>query len=201
MGIYTEHTYSLHGRQNWREILFYSHFFGLLLSLAFTPTLLHQLRRLLAGPPASLHLPSFLADNIPSSLLQRFGLAGAGGSVPKSLVLLFLNGATQVACISGVNLLSAQTNAVTVTVVLNVRKLVSFLLSCVVFGNPLGGLMAVGAGLVFVSGAVYGWDETRRKGRGMGSGKPGAAKEVGGGGNVGVKGENGGVRKVEGKVT
>jgi len=77
------------------------------------------------------------------------------------LTLLLLNAITQIACISGVNRLSAGTTAVTVTVVLNIRKLVSFLLSCVIFGNRISGLMGLGAGLVFLGGAVYGWDSSR----------------------------------------
>lgn len=54
------------------------------------------------------------------------------------------------------NRLSATTTAVTVTVVLNIRKLASFLLSCALFGNELSGMMLAGASVVFVSGAVYG---------------------------------------------
>lgn len=84
-------------------------------------------------------------------------------ALPPQAIYLLANAVTQVACISGVNLLSAQTSAVMVTVVLNLRKLASFLLSCVVFGNPVGGMMAVGAAIVFAAGALYGWDESRQK--------------------------------------
>ena len=82
---------------------------------------------------------------------------------PQALLYLGLNAFTQFACISGVNRLASVSTAVTVTVVLNVRKLVSFLLSCFIFGNPVGGQMAIGAGVVFASGAVYGWDSAGRK--------------------------------------
>ena len=95
------------------------------------------------------------------------------------LPLLALNALTQIACISGVNRLSAQTTAVTVTVVLNVRKLVSFLISCVVFGNPVSILMGLGAGLVFVSGAVYGWDSARGRGEDKKGGKEGIGEKNG----------------------
>lgn len=51
----------------------------------------------------------------------------------------------------------------TVTVVLNVRKLASFMLSCFLFGNELTPMMVRGAGVVFVSGAVYGFGGARAK--------------------------------------
>ncbi|OBW67852.1 MAG: Uncharacterized protein AUREO_020770 [Aureobasidium pullulans] len=63
---------------------------------------------------------------------------------------------------SGVNLLSAQASAVTVTIVLNVRKLVSFVASTIMFGHSLSGMMCVGAGLVFGAGALYGWETSYR---------------------------------------
>jgi len=71
-----------------------------------------------------------------------------------------MNAITQLACISGVNLLSANTSAVTVTIVLNIRKLVSFMFSIWLFGNQMGNQMILGAVLVFGSGALYGWETT-----------------------------------------
>jgi drug/metabolite transporter (DMT)-like permease len=59
-------------------------------------------------------------------------------------------------------MLSANTSAVTVTIVLNIRKLVSFLISVWLFGNPMGGLMKLGAAIVFGAGALYGWETTSR---------------------------------------
>jgi len=49
-----------------------------------------------------------------------------------------------------------------VTIVLNIRKLVSFLISVWLFGNPMGGLMKLGAAIVFGAGALYGWETTSR---------------------------------------
>ncbi|KAA8573662.1 hypothetical protein EYC84_005243 [Monilinia fructicola] len=45
-----------------------------------------------------------------------------------------MNVLTQYACIRGVNLLAAASSALTVTIVLNVRKLISLLLSIWLFG-------------------------------------------------------------------
>ena len=81
---------------------------------------------------------------------------------PRDQLLLATNAVTQLACIAGVNLLGAQASAVTVTVVLNVRKLVSFVLSTWLFGHRLGAAMAAGAALVFGSGALYGWETSWR---------------------------------------
>lgn len=89
-------------------------------------------------------------------------LALSLAKLPVGLVLLGVNAATQLACISGVNILSANASAVTVTIVLNIRKLVSFVFSTWLFGHELSGLMALGAGLVFGSGALYGWETSWR---------------------------------------
>jgi len=153
MGNYTEQTYAQHGK-HWREILFYSHALGLVFSISLYPQLRTQWTGLMNSSSSS---PPF--SRAPASSPEAIGAF----HIPPHLLYLLANAVTQVACISGVNLLSARTSAVMVTVVLNVRKLVSFLLSCVVFGNPVSGLMALGAGVVFVAGAVYGWDESRRK--------------------------------------
>ncbi len=165
MGIFVESTYATYGR-HWRETLFYSHFLGCFFSLAFLPALSSQLTRLSSGSVTTIGVPTLLSKILPISLLPTFFGADASTSfhVPTSLLLLSLNALTQVVCISGVNQLSAHTTAVTVTVVLNIRKLVSFLLSCIIFGNPVDGLMGVGAVIVFASGALYGWDSGRRKG-------------------------------------
>jgi len=145
MGIYTEQTYAAHGK-HWREVLFYSHFFGIFFSAVLWPSLKAQWFGLVGTRHGATS-----SSGLPASLLQP------------QVGYLLANAATQVVCISGVNLLSARTSAVMVTVVLNVRKLVSFLLSCVIFGNPISGLMAIGATIVFTAGAVYGWDESRQK--------------------------------------
>ena len=62
-------------------------------------------------------------------------------------------------------MLGARTSALGVSIVLNIRKLVSLLASIWLFGNqlPIGVLM--GAGVVFGSGALYAWNggSDRRK--------------------------------------
>jgi len=182
MGNYTEQTYAQHGK-HWREILFYSHALGLVFSISLYPQLRAQWTGLMSSSSSSSSPFSRLPASSPKAI--------EGFNIPPQLLYLLANAITQVACISGVNLLSARTSAVMVTVVLNVRKLVSFLLSCVVFGNPVSGLMALGAGLVFVAGAVYGWDESRRKRSSRALSVSGAGAVEGAGGEKLVEGLDG----------
>ena len=147
MGVYVQDTYVQYG-SHWRENLFYSHFLSLPLFLPLTSTLQRQYLKLSSTSPLTLSVP------LSSTPLLN--------NMPSGIAYLLLNALTQLACISGVNLLSAQTSAVTVTIVLNVRKLVSFVASTVVFGHRLSGLMILGSGMVFGAGALYGWETSWR---------------------------------------
>jgi drug/metabolite transporter (DMT)-like permease len=151
MGIYVQDTYAKYGN-HWDENLFYSHLFSLPLFLPLQGTLRSQYSRLQVSPP--LQIPQALEAVLPSSLREVLKCTSS------SLIYLAMNSFTQLACITGVNLLGACASAVTVTIVLNIRKLVSFMLSVWLFGNKLSGLMIVGASLVFGAGALYGWETT-----------------------------------------
>jgi UDP-galactose transporter len=151
MGIYVQEVYAAHGN-HWDENLFYSHFISLPLFLPLSGTLRSQLRRLQHSQP--MPIPAAVTDAVPATLQMWLT------KLPSSVFMLGLNSTMQLLCITGVNLLGAKSSAVTVTIVLNVRKLVSFILSIWLFGNPLSGKMMVGAALVFGSGALYGWETT-----------------------------------------
>lgn len=156
MGIYIQDTYAAHGA-NWRENLFYSHFLSLPLFLPLSAILQRQYSRLSATPPLDLSMDlSASLSLLPEPLITLIN------STPRGLIFLLLNAVTQLGCISGVNLLSARASAVTVTIVLNVRKLVSFVFSTLLFGHQLSGMMVLGAALVFGSGALYGWETSWR---------------------------------------
>lgn len=146
MGVYVQDTYATYG-SHWRENLFYSHFLSLPLFLPLASTLRRQYIALSSTPALS------VPDSLP--VLKSANL-------PQGIAFLLLNSLTQLACITGVNLLSAQASAVTVTIVLNIRKLVSFVASTILFGHSLSGMMCVGAGLVFGAGALYGWETSYR---------------------------------------
>ena len=161
MGVYVQETYAQHGA-NWQENLFYSHFLSLPLFLPLYHSLQRQWAALAATPPVDSSLLSFAGLESYTALpILDFAMKRLANT-PRGLLYLFANAIMQLACISGVNLLSAKSSAVTVTIVLNVRKLVSFILSTVLFGHALSAKMALGAALVFGSGAIYGFESTVR---------------------------------------
>ena len=151
MGLYTEETYRIYGPQ-WKENLFYSHLLSLPLFLPFLPSLTKQFMKLANSAPLALPVPPLedypnLSPNIQQGL-ERI-------QIPNQLFYLVLNVLTQYACIRGVNLLAAASSALTVTIVLNIRKLVSLLLSIWLFGNRLASGTLVGACIVFFAGGSF----------------------------------------------
>lgn len=168
MGAYTEDTYSMYGA-SWTENLFYSHLLSLPLFLPLAGTLQHQYQKLAATPP--INVRQYIRNGtrskhfLMSALAKNQLLASLFASVedmPQGILFLLTNAVTQLACISGVNLLSAKSSAVTVTIVLNIRKLVSFIFSTLLFGHQLSTSMIIGSTLVFGSGALYGWETSWR---------------------------------------
>lgn len=174
MGLYTQNTYATYG-PHWHENLFYSHFLSLPLFLPFLPSLRQQLFLLPTSRAVTLEfLPKFASSREPSSWLETltpsFLFPAKSSSpvyleLPTHVVILALNALTQYACIRGVNLLGTRTSALGVTIVLNLRKLISLFASIWLFGNnlPLG--VMVGAALVFGGGGIYAWDGGRAKER------------------------------------
>ena len=158
MGLYTEETYRIYGPQ-WKENLFYSHLLSIPLFAPFFPSLWRQFSKLAHSAPLRLPVPS-LKDYPALAAEVRRGLEGL--EVPSQLWYLALNVLTQYACIRGVNLLAAASSALTVTIVLNVRKLVSLLLSIWLFGNRLSTGTLIGAIIVFAAGGLYSLDSRKR---------------------------------------
>ncbi|KAF4445064.1 hypothetical protein F53441_10988 [Fusarium austroafricanum] len=140
MGLYTEATYAKYGPQ-WKENLFYSHALSLPLFLPFAPSMARTFSHLMRSTP--MQLPGVL------------GFATTKFQVPSQILFLITNVLTQYACIRGVNLLAAASTALTVTIVLNIRKLVSLLLSIWLFGNQLAPGTLLGAIVVFSAGGLY----------------------------------------------
>ncbi|KAK6336345.1 golgi uridine diphosphate-N- acetylglucosamine transporter [Orbilia brochopaga] len=150
MGVYIENTYAIYG-SNWREGLFYTHALSLPLFIPFAQSIKLQFYRLQASEP--LPLPTLL-PLLPDALRTI--------RVPKQLFYLGVNAVTQYVCVRGVNYLAGMSTALTVTIVLNIRKLVSLLLSIWLFGNQLGGGVVAGATVVFVGAFVYGLESQRQ---------------------------------------
>jgi solute carrier family 35 (UDP-xylose/UDP-N-acetylglucosamine transporter), member B4 len=160
MGLYTEETYRQYGPQ-WKENLFYSHLLSLPLFLPFARSLARQFMRLVDSPPLVLRLPVDQASI--ATLPEPWQKAAEGIYIPSQVTYLVLNVLTQYACIRGVNLLAAASSALTVTIVLNIRKLISLLLSIWLFGNRLATGTLVGAVVVFSAGALYSLDPKKEK--------------------------------------
>lgn len=163
MGAYAEDIFTEYGA-NWKENLFYGHFLSLPLFFPLSRVLRKQYVKLAATPPLRMSdilerpsLGSLQANKEVVDLLRP-----VVESTPQGIAFLLVNALTQLACISGVNLLSSRSSAVTVTIVLNIRKLVSFIFSTILFGHQLSGKMIFGSALVFGSGALYGWETSWR---------------------------------------
>jgi UDP-xylose/UDP-N-acetylglucosamine transporter B4 len=159
MGLYTEETYRIYGPQ-WKENLFYSHLLSLPLFMPFVPSMTRQFLKLANSKPLSLTIPGVLE---PTNLSPGAQELLAKIRIPSQLFFLALNVLTQYACIRGVNLLAAASSALTVTIVLNIRKLVSLLLSIWLFGNRLAVGTLLGAVVVFSAGALYSLDKGKPK--------------------------------------
>lgn len=158
MGLYTEETYRKYGPQ-WKENLFYSHLLSLPLFIPFMPSMWRQFNKLANSPP------------LPLPIANLFGVEAFGNDlqqsleriyIPSQLFYLVMNVLTQYACIRGVNLLAAASSALTVTIVLNIRKLVSLLLSIWLFGNQLATGTLLGACIVFGAGGLYSLDSGKK---------------------------------------
>jgi len=170
MGLYTQSTYAKYG-PHWNENLFYCHLLSLPLFLPILPSLWRQLTRLWASPLIDFAIefqsPIPIPNIFPFTVLEAWikPATRLSFSLPKHFVNLLLNSLTQYACIRGVNLLGARTSALGVTIVLNVRKLISLFISIWLFGNELPVGVLVGAAVVFAGGGVYAWEGTRMKER------------------------------------
>ena len=154
MGLHVQRTYEMYGT-HWRENLFYSHFLSLPLFIPFIPSMRTRFASLAASEPLS--LPSAWTETLPSLVQSTMT------KIPSQVALLAANAITQYACIRGVNLLGARSSALTVTIVLNVRKLASLLFSIWLFGNRLAPGVLAGASVVFASGALYAWESQRQR--------------------------------------
>ncbi|KAJ5212748.1 uncharacterized protein N7498_004394 [Penicillium cinerascens] len=172
-GIYADRLYATYGRDHWKEALFYSHTLSLPLFLTSYPQLSSQWRVVSSTPSLLSTFPQGGSSDVASTAMGNTAfsvLATVQKHAPVQLALdklpiqvafLIMNALTQYLCIRGVHLLSAKSSSLTVTVVLNVRKLVSLLLSIYLFGNHLGSGVLVGAVLVFVGGGLYGFEGAR----------------------------------------
>ena len=127
----------------WEESMFYLHFLALPLFLFVRHDLRAQARAVFssAAHTTTVDLP----------------LAAAQITFPAVLPALLANTLTQLLCVAGVNRLTTRVPALTVTLVLVVRKAVSLVLSVVLFdgSDVVWGMLWSGAFLVFAGTVGY----------------------------------------------
>ncbi|KAG6914529.1 hypothetical protein DXG01_016766 [Tephrocybe rancida] len=110
----------------WQESMFYLHFLALPMFVSVRTKLATQISAVNAGPRISIPLP--LSTN------TLVGIA-----IPAAYLPLLLNTLTQLLCVAGVHRLTTRVSALTVTLVLVVRKAVSLVISVVGVGIVSGG--------------------------------------------------------------
>lgn len=150
MGVFSDRIYAHYGRNHTLENLFYSHTLSLPFFLLRLPDLRAQSRAIITSPS---FLSYFSATTLHSGPVQF--IQPVMSKIPVQLVFLLINACTQYLCIRGVNQLSARSSSLTVGIVLNIRKLVSLLLSIWLFGNELAPGVLIGAAIVFIGGGLY----------------------------------------------
>ncbi|KAJ3049076.1 hypothetical protein HK097_009896, partial [Rhizophlyctis rosea] len=157
LGQLQQWTYSKYGK-HWREGLFYTHALGMPAFLLFWGDLREQVHAYSASQPVSLvdagapWVAPFLSKGG-----WEFLRSGVWAQIvmPKLWMFLLLNTVTQYVCISGVHRLSSIATAVTLNLVLSVRKFVSLLLSVFLFHNDFTKGHWIGTTAVFVGTAIY----------------------------------------------
>jgi len=153
MGLYSEMTYKKYG-PHWRESLFYTHALSLPLFLPFLPSLIKGMRTVMGSTPMPLQFQFFQPCNqiYEGDRLKWYCLSL---HLPRSAIYMALNVIAQYVCITGVNMVVAASSALTLAVVLNIRKVISLLLSIWIFENTLHLNTLIGAIIVFNAGVIY----------------------------------------------
>ncbi|KAJ5248650.1 hypothetical protein N7468_000101 [Penicillium chermesinum] len=177
-GIYADRLYATYGRDHWKEALFYSHALSLPLFVTSYPQLSAQWRTIVSSPSLLTKIPHTVTSSETVLSMVTAGIQNHRptqaflGQLPVQVAYLVMNALTQYLCIRGVHLLSAKSSSLTVTVVLNVRKLVSLLLSIYLFGNHLANGVLIGAALVFIGGGLYGFEGARLRNKAIRNDQP-----------------------------
>ncbi|KAJ3040088.1 hypothetical protein HDV00_011412 [Rhizophlyctis rosea] len=157
LGQLQQWTYSKYGK-HWREGLFYTHALGMPAFLLFWEDLRIQVQAYNASTPMSVtdFAEPLVAPVVSKGVWESVRSGPWEGVVlPKLWMFLILNTVTQYVCISGVHRLSSMATAVTLNLVLSVRKFVSLLVSVFLFHNDFTQGHWVGTAAVFLGTAVY----------------------------------------------
>ncbi|KAJ1982720.1 golgi uridine diphosphate-N- acetylglucosamine transporter [Dimargaris verticillata] len=155
LGLMQERTYRQYSNA-WREGMFYNHALALPLFAFFWPSILDQMRQIHQGPQAA--VGPAIAVWLPSR--WQTSTVGQALVAPQHTISIVwgyvaLNIFTQYICAMGVNQLTARAPSLTVNLVLNLRKLISLVLSVVLFNNPFSHQAKLGCVLVFLGTFIY----------------------------------------------
>ena len=171
LGLVQDYTYTKYGRStaektgiSWQESMFYLHFLALPLFFLVRSDLAAQLTAINSGNTMSITFPIPVFTDAP----MNYDLV-----IPAAYLTLLVNTLTQLLCVAGVHRLTTHVSALTVTLVLVVRKAVSLILSVAGFGLARGGhggtvdalMLWSGALMVFIGTVAYsvGSRTTRKK--------------------------------------
>lgn len=142
LSAYDERIYMKYGK-HWEENMFYCHFLSLPLFIITNHNkLLNTAKALMiySSPRYNLFTVPRWNKNI---------------YIPQSVLVLVTNLVSQNICLTGVNILSSHTSALTLSVVLLVRKFISLLLSVIFFNNSLSKTSYIGITIVFFGAFLY----------------------------------------------
>lgn len=141
LSAYNERTYTTYGK-HWEENMFYCHLLSIpLFVVSSHKELWNTMSKLVYASP------KYKIINVPMWDKTFY--------VSQSLITLVGNLITQNVCITGVNMLASHTGALTLSIVLLVRKFVSLLLSVVFFNNKLSQTAYIGILIVFFGAFLY----------------------------------------------
>lgn len=141
LSLLNEWTYNKYGK-HWKETLFYSHFLALPLFMLGYTRLRDEFRDLLIS-----------SDSMDIPIVKL--------PIATKLFMLIANNVTQFICIKGVNMLASNTDALTLSVVLLVRKFVSLLLSVYIYKNVLSVTAYLGTITVFLGAGLYSYGSVK----------------------------------------
>ncbi|KAG7096534.1 hypothetical protein E1B28_003962 [Marasmius oreades] len=168
----------------WQESMFYLHFLALPMFVSVRKDILSQIHAIQIGPASTYSLPTAGSRKWPLSILPSLAFPNSpvalnmslpvsfysadGGTyarltLPSASLPLLLNTLTQSFCAAGVNRLTTRVSALTVTLVLVVRKAMSLVLSVTLGFGKVGGktenvdmnMMWTGAALVMLGTIGY----------------------------------------------
>ncbi|ORX79605.1 UAA transporter [Anaeromyces robustus] len=139
LGVYQEIVYRKYGRV-WKESLFYIHTLSLPFFFIFYKDIKNDINEFNKFPPIS----------IPLNPISNFNI-----SISSSWIYLAINILSQYFCVTGVHKLSSISTALTLNLILSLRKFASLLLSIFIFKNPLKLGHWIGTIILFVGTVMY----------------------------------------------